>query len=100
MEKFTNLHTNILSLKPYHIIYTGDFNAHSTNWWSDGDSNNEGTQLDLLFTELGLTQLISEPTHLREHCHPSCIDLIVTDQHITYSVRNLPLSHNDMFKHI
>ena len=57
VEKFTNLHTNILRLKPYHITYTGDFN----------DSNNESTQLDLLFTELGLKQLISQPTHFREH---------------------------------
>ena len=34
---------------------------HITNLWTDG-SNNEGTQLDILFHELGLTQLISEPT--------------------------------------
>ena len=24
--------------------------------------------------------MISEPTHFREHCHPSCIDLIICDQ--------------------
>ena len=58
----------------------GNFNAHSAQWWPDGDSNNEGTQLDILFSELGLTQMISEPTHFREHCHPSCIDLIICDQ--------------------
>ena len=80
MEKFNYLHTNIQGLKPHHIIHTSDINAHSINWWPDGDSNNEGTQLDLLFNELGLTQLISEPTHFREHCHPSCIDLIISDQ--------------------
>ena len=35
---------------------------------------------EILFSELGLTQIISEPTHFREHCHPSCIDLIICDQ--------------------
>ena len=45
-------------------------------WWPNGDSNNEGTQLNLLFSELGLTQLISEPTHFRENCQPSPVDLI------------------------
>ena len=39
-----------------HIQYNdglmGNFNAHSVQWWPDGDSNNEGTQLDILFSEL------------------------------------------------
>ena len=48
-------------------------------WWPDGDSNNEDTQINILFSELGLTQLISEPTHFRGHCQPSCIDLIIFD---------------------
>ena len=34
----------------------------------------------MLFSELGLTQLDSEPTHFREHCRPSCIDFIICDQ--------------------
>ena len=78
--KFTDLHTKILNLRPYCVIYTDDFNAHSINWWSDGDSNTEGTQFNILFSELGLSQLISEPTHFREHCRPSCVDLIICDQ--------------------
>ena len=80
VANFTELHAKILSEKPYFIIFTGDFNAHSAQWWPHGDSNNEGTQFDILFSELGLTQMISEPTHFREHCHPSCIDLIICDQ--------------------
>ena len=80
VANFTELHAKILSEKPYFIIFTGDFNAHSVQWWPDGDSNNEGTQFDILFSELGLTQMISEPTHFREHCHSSCIDLIICDQ--------------------
>ena len=75
-----DLHTKIASEKPYMVMFTGDFNAHSVQWWPGGDTNNEGAQLNTLFSELGLTQLISEPTHFREHCQPSCIDLIICDQ--------------------
>ena len=78
--KFKDLHTKILNLRPYCVIYTGDFNAHSINWWSGGDSNTEGTQFNILFSELGLSQLISEPSNFCEHCRPSCIDLIICDQ--------------------
>ena len=55
MRNFKVLHSKILSEKPYFLIFTGDFNAHSVHWWSDVDSNNEGTQLNILLSELGLT---------------------------------------------
>ena len=70
----------MLTQKPYCTVFTGDFNAHSINWWCDRESSNEGTQLDMLFSELGLSQMIIEPTHFREHCKPYCIDLIICDQ--------------------
>ena len=66
--------------KPYVMLFAGDFNAHSKSWYADGDTNSEGIQLDTLFSDLGLSQLISEPTHTRENCNPTCIDLILTDQ--------------------
>ena len=64
------------------MFFTGDLNAHSQAWWyPEGDTNQEGTLLNNLFSSLNLTQLISEPTHFfRDDCKPSCIDLIVTDQ--------------------
>ena len=43
MRNFKVLHSKILSEKPYFLIFTGDFNAHSMQLWPDGDSNNEGT---------------------------------------------------------
>ena len=62
------------------MLFAGDFNAHSLNWWSQGDSTQEGIQLDNLFSDLNLTQIVTEPTHFRENCQPSCIDLIISDQ--------------------
>ena len=81
LENFTNLFHKIKNENPYAMFFTGDFNGHSQAWYPDGDSNPEGLLIDDIFTELNLTQLISEPTHFfRDDCKPSCIDLIITDQ--------------------
>ena len=41
----------------------------------------EGFAIDTLFSDLSLTQLITEPTHfMRDTTNPTCIDLITTDQ--------------------
>ena len=74
------MYSKIVSEKTNILIFTGDFNVHSVQWWPECHSNNEGIQLNILFSELGLTQLISEPTHFREHCQPSCIDLLICEQ--------------------
>ena len=62
------------------MIFTGDFNAHSKLWWSDGDTTPEGQELEDLFTSLNLTQIIDEPTNFTPNKNPTCIDLILTDQ--------------------
>ena len=43
-------------------------------------TNPEGTKIEELFSQLGLSQLISEPTNFEPQKNPSCIDLVVTDQ--------------------
>ena len=80
VHNFEQLYVNILNEKPYTMLFVGDFNAHSINWWPERDNTSEGIQLDNVFSDLNLTQLISEPTHFREHCNPSCIDLILSNQ--------------------
>ena len=76
-----NLHGQLKNLKPYAMFFTGDFNAHSETWYPEGDTNPEGIELENLFTDLNLTQIISEPTHfMRDTCRPTCIDLVITDQ--------------------
>ena len=62
------------------MVFAGDFNAHSDSWWIDGDANIEGFKLANTFSNLVLTQIISEPTHFRHNCNPTCIDLTLTDQ--------------------
>ena len=81
LENFEALHMNIKKENPYAMFFTGDFNAHCQSWYSDGNTNAEGSSIDDLFTSLNLSQIIDEPTHfMRNNCNPSCIDLIVTDQ--------------------
>ena len=80
ISNFENLVLQIKTENPFVMLFAGDFNAHSQSWWPAGDTNNEGIQLVNSFSEFDLTQLISEPTHFREQCNPSCIDLIVCDQ--------------------
>ena len=45
VENFRDLYSKIVSEKL--LIFTGDFNAHSVQWWPEGDSNNEGTRFNI-----------------------------------------------------
>ena len=64
---------------PFCVIITGDFNCRSTQWWKDDIENNEGKLFEPITSDIGLHQLIAEPTHLMGDSK-SCIDLIFTDQ--------------------
>ena len=61
------------------VVITGDFNCRSTQWWKDDIENTEGKSFEPLTSDIGLHQLISEPTHIIGDSK-SCIDLIFTDQ--------------------
>ena len=80
LKKFKTLNTNIQAENPYATFYTGDFNGHSEIWWSEGDTTPEGKKIEEMFSELNLSQVISEPTNFTPGKNPSCIDLLVTDQ--------------------
>ena len=80
LSNFENLFSKIKAENSLAMFFTCDFNAHSQLWWPDGDTTHEGTEIDELFTKLGLFQIISEPTNFEPNKNPSCIDLLVTDQ--------------------
>ena len=80
LSHFRNLYSKIKAENHFAIFFTGDFNAHSQLWWSDGDTIPEGREIDDLLTSLGLSQIISEPTNFEPNMNPSCIDLVITDQ--------------------
>ena len=64
---------------PFCLIITVDFNCRSTQWWENDIENNEGMLFEPLTADIGLHQLISEPTQLMGNSK-SCIDLLFTDQ--------------------
>ena len=63
----------------YCVVITGDFNAPSAQWWENGLENDVGKLFEPFTAEVGLKQLISQPTHIIGNSQ-SCIDLIFTDQ--------------------
>ena len=77
--KFELLLSKIHAENPFCVVITGDFNCRSTQWWAKDIDNSEGKDFEPLTSDLGLHQLISEPTHLMGDSK-SCIDLIFTDQ--------------------
>ena len=62
-SNFENLYQKIKQENSYVNFFTGDINAHSQAWFSEGDSNAEGVDLNIFFSDLNLQQLIEEPTH-------------------------------------
>ena len=61
------------------VLITGDFNVRPTNWCKNDLSTSEGTQVDSFTTSYGLSQIISNPTHILPNSS-SCIDLNFTNQ--------------------
>ena len=57
----------------------GDFNAKSKDWCSIDITSSEGSELDFLTSQFGLSQIIKEPTNILDNSK-SCIDLIFTSQ--------------------
>ena len=76
---FEQLIGDIIAQKPLFVLITGDFNVRSTNWWKNDLPTSEGTQVDSLTTSYGLSQVISDRTHILPNSS-SCIDLIFTNQ--------------------
>ena len=57
----------------------GDFNAKFKDWCSIDTTSYEGSGLDFLTSQLGLSQIIKEPTHILDNSR-SCIELTFTSQ--------------------
>ena len=79
MENFELMLSTMSIEEPYCIIITGDFNCRSPHWWKDEHENDEGRIFEAFTAELGLQQLVCEPTHFIGESK-SCIDLIFTNQ--------------------
>ena len=77
-----NLEMNLETLaqrNPFLMVVIGDFNAKSKHWCSQDSTNFEGITIENVTSQFGLSQIITEATHILESSS-SCIDLIFTTQ--------------------
>ena len=85
-SEFTNFTTSleltlqaIVSKNPFLSLVLDDFNAKNKVWFDQDNTTTEGTIINDLMTQYGLTQIIHESTHLLDGSS-SIIDLIFTSQ--------------------
>ena len=56
----------IFNKNPYLIVAICDFNAKSHNWYKGDKTTGGGSNLDIMTSHYGITQIINEPTHILE----------------------------------
>ena len=56
-------------------IYLRNFNVKSNFWYTNGNTNTEGSKIDILTSCFGSHQMINEVSHIL-NSSSSCIDLI------------------------
>ena len=64
---------------PFLLVAIGDFDVKSTNWCANDRTSFEGNKIEQITSQLGLSQIINEPTHILDSSS-SCIDLVFTSQ--------------------
>ena len=63
---------------PHSVVFTGDFNCRTSQWWTEDAESPEGMTLDEIIEVNNLYQLINEPTNIRGESM-SCIGLFITN---------------------
>ena len=69
----------IANKSPYLLVFLGDFNVISSNWYKHDKTTYEGSKIDAITSQFGLQQLTAEPPHILTDSS-SCIDLLFTSQ--------------------
>ena len=76
---------SITNKNPFLIVGLGNFNAKTSNWYKNDINTYEGLRIDAVTSQLGIQQIINEPTYLT--CK-SCIGLIFTSQTLESGVHS------------
>ena len=71
--------SDMVSQNPIFLLVTGDFNARNSSWWKNNCVTREGNKIKSLTCAYGLSQLISDSTHILQNSS-SCINVIFTNQ--------------------
>ena len=65
------LYSKIKAENPFAMFFAGDFNGKSQLWLPYGEETPQGREIENMLTSLGLSQVISEPTHFEPGKKPS-----------------------------
>ena len=99
-ENFEFMLSRMSAEEPYCVIIIGDFNCRSPQWWENEHENDEGRLFEPFTSELGVQQLICEPTHFIGESK-SCIDLLFTNQpHLFLEIGVHQTLHEQCHHHI
>ena len=79
ISKFDLMLSKMALENSYCIVIAGDFHARPAQWWENNFENDAGRIFEPFTADMGLEQLISQPTHIIGESQ-SNIDLIFTDQ--------------------
>ena len=81
------------------LVVLRDFNAKLSQWHDKDSSTFEGISIESITSQLGLHQIINEPTHILENSS-LCIDLIFTSQpNLSVESVTQPLFHHNNCPH-
>ena len=80
------------------ILLLNLINAKFIKWCSTDETTPEGTKLDNVTSQYGLTQILKEPTDISDN-YRSCIDLIFTSQPNLVVYFNIHPSLNENYHH-
>ena len=69
----------LAQINPFLLTVIGDFNAKSSNWYNKDKTSYEGNAIENVTSQLGLHQIINEPTHILPNSS-LCIDVIFMSQ--------------------
>ena len=78
----TNLESTLQAItlrNPFLTTVLGDFNTKDKLWFNQHNTSYEGSTLNYLIAQYGLTQILHEPIHILESS-VSCINLVFTFQ--------------------
>ena len=70
---------HIANKSPFLILALGDFNAKMQGWYQDDVITFEGCKIDIATSQLGLSKIIKESTHILSNS-AYCMNLIFTSQ--------------------
>ena len=70
---------SVTQKNPFLTVVIGDFNARSSQQWTDDKTTQKGLKIENLLSQFSLSKVINNRPHISQHFN-SCIDLLFTNR--------------------